>query len=137
MQRALRELSNNTHIVIKEADKGGAITITNKEDDIHDCNLILTDNSTYQKTTSDIMETHNEEAKDIISNISSNNRLHISQLFPVKATPGTFYALPKLHKFSHLISTKANRQQLNQHYTADRQSYQHRHKDPIKTYSTI
>ena len=56
-----------------------------------------------------MVETHNEEAKDIIGNISSNNRSHISQLFPVKATPGTFYALPKLHKLSHLISINTNR----------------------------
>ena len=48
-----------------------------------------------------MVETHNEEAKDIIGNISSNNRSHISQLFHVKATPGAFYALPKLHKLSH------------------------------------
>ena len=56
-----------------------------------------------------MMETHDEEANDIIGNISSNNRLHISQLCPLKATPGTFYALPKLHKLSHLISIKTNR----------------------------
>ena len=111
-QQALRELSNNTNIVIKEADKGSGITIINKEDYVHDCNLILTDNSTYLKTTSDMVETHNEEAEDIIGNISSN-MLHISQLFPVKATPGTFYALPKLHKLSHLISTKTTRHMTN------------------------
>ena len=112
-QKALRELSNNTNIVIKEADKGGAITIIKgifiKEDYIHDCSLILADNSTYLRTTSDMVETHNEEAKDIIGNISSNNRLHISQIFHVKATPATFYALQKLHKLSHLISTNTNR----------------------------
>ena len=107
-QRALRELSNNTNIAIKEAIKGGAITVINKEDYVHDCYLILTDDSMYQKTTSDMKETHNEEAKDIISNMSPNNRIHISQLFYVKATPGTFYALSKLHKLSHLIPTKAN-----------------------------
>ena len=56
-----------------------------------------------------MVETLNEEAKDVIGDKSSNNRLHISQLFPVKATSGTFYALPKLHKLSHLISTKTNR----------------------------
>ena len=51
-------------------------------------------------------EAHNEDANDIIGNISSYNRLHISQLFPVK---GKFYALPNLHKLSHIISTKTNR----------------------------
>ena len=55
-----------------------------------------------------MIETHNEVAKNIISNMSPNEMKHISQLFPVKATPGTSYALPKLHKHSHLISTKAN-----------------------------
>ena len=74
---------------------------------MHDSDLISTDTSTYQKTTSDMTETHNEEALDIISNISSHNRLHISELFHVEATPGTYYALPKLHKLSHLISTRA------------------------------
>ena len=94
---------------MKEADKGCAFTIINKEDYVHDYNLILTDNSTYLKTTSDMVETHNEEAKDIISYMSPNNWIQFSQLFPVKATPGTFYALQKLHKLSHLISTKTNR----------------------------
>ena len=91
-----------------EADKGGAITIINKEDYIYDCSVILADNSTYLKTTSDMVETHNEEAKDVIGNISSNNRSLISQLFFVKATPGTFYTLPRLHKLSYLISTNTN-----------------------------
>ena len=108
-QNALRDLSKNSNIVMKEADKGGVIAIINKEDYVHDFSLILADNSTYLKTTSDTEETHNEEAKDIIGNISSNNRSHISQLFLVKATPGTFYALPKLHKLSHRISTNTKR----------------------------
>ena len=109
-QRALSELSNKTNIIIKEADKGGAITIINIFLYIYFFffTYSLTDNSTYLKTTSDMVE-NNEEAKDIIGNTSSNNWLHISQLFPVKATPGTFYALQKLHKLSHLISTKTNR----------------------------
>ena len=50
----------------------------------HDCNLILTDNSTYQKTTQDMIETHNEEVKDVIINLSLNKMKHISQPFHVK-----------------------------------------------------
>ena len=64
--------------------------------------------STCRRTTSDMTETQNEEAHDIISNLSLDNKKHISQLFPIKATLGTYYALPKLHKLSHLISAKAN-----------------------------
>ena len=37
-QTALKDLSSKNDIVIKEADKGGAITIINKEDCITDCN---------------------------------------------------------------------------------------------------
>ena len=88
-QRDLRELSNNTNIVTNDADKGGAIKIMNKEDYVHDCSLFVTDNSTYLKTASDMVETQNEETRDIIGNISFKNRFYVSQLFPVKATPGT------------------------------------------------
>ena len=72
-QKALRELSNNTSIAIIEAENGGTITIINKEDYVHYCNLVSTGNNTYLKNTSDMMETINEEANDIIGNISSNN----------------------------------------------------------------
>ena len=130
-QYALRELSNNTSIVIMEANKGRAIAIINKKVNVHDCN----NNGTYLKTTSNMVETHNEEANGVIGNISSNNRLRISQLFPVKATPGTFYALTKLHKLNHLICTIANKRQLNQHSTTDRQIEQRKHKAPKQTYS--
>ena len=93
---------------MKESVKGGAITIIYKEDDMHDCHLILTDKNACQKKTSDMMETHNDEAEDIISNKSSNNRIYFSQLFPVKATSGMICALLKQHKLSHLISAKTN-----------------------------
>ena len=55
-----------------------------------------------------MMETHNEEANHIICNIPSNDMLHISKLFPVKATPGILCALPKLPTLSQLNSTKTN-----------------------------
>ena len=37
----MNELSTNTNIVVKEADKGGAITIINTSDYITDCVLLL------------------------------------------------------------------------------------------------
>ena len=45
-QTALKDLSSSNDIVIKEADKGGAITIINNDDYITDCNTLLEDNST-------------------------------------------------------------------------------------------
>ena len=72
-QSALKDLSSNNDIVIKEADKGGAITIINKEDYITDCNTRLEDNSTYHKTTTDMMQTHLEEAENLLNNITIAN----------------------------------------------------------------
>ena len=43
---------------MKEADKGGAITIINKEDYITDCNTLFEVNSTYHMMTTDMSQTH-------------------------------------------------------------------------------
>ena len=83
-QSALKDLSSNNDIVIKEADKGGAITIINKEDYITDSNTLLEDNSTYHKTTTDMMQTHLNEAKNVLNSITIANRQHVSKLLPTK-----------------------------------------------------
>ena len=45
-QTALKCLSSNNEIVMKEADKDRAIIIVNKEDYITNCNTLLEDSST-------------------------------------------------------------------------------------------
>ena len=57
-QTALKDLSSNNDIEMKEADTGGAITIINKEDYITECNTLLDDNSTYHMMTTDMIQTH-------------------------------------------------------------------------------
>ena len=93
-QTALKDLSSNNDIVIKEADKGGAITIINKDDYITDCNTLLEDNSTYHKTITDMMETHLKEAENLFSSITIANEQHVSKLLPTQPKPGILYALP-------------------------------------------
>ena len=39
----MKELSTNTNIEVKEADKGGAITIINTSDYVTDCVILLND----------------------------------------------------------------------------------------------
>ena len=93
--------------MIRVLDSAGSTLVEwgrQQQQHVYDCNLFLIDKNTYLNTTSDMIETHNEEAKDIIGSISSNNRLHISKLFPVNASLGTFCALLKLYKLSHFIS---------------------------------
>ena len=51
----MKELSANTYIAVKEADKVGIITIINTCDHITDCALLLNDTKTYHATPSDII----------------------------------------------------------------------------------
>ena len=53
---AIDKLTTNTNIVLKEEDKGGAITIINTSDYITDCALLLNDTLTYLITSSDITD---------------------------------------------------------------------------------
>ena len=82
-QTALKDLSSNNDIVIKEADKGGAITIINKEDYITDCNTLLEDNSTYHKTTTDMMQAHLREAEFfLITSLLPTSKLFLNNYQP-------------------------------------------------------
>ena len=72
-QPALKDLSSNNDIVIKEADKGGANTIINKDDYITECNTLLEDNSTYHRTTTDMMQIHLKEAESLLNGITIAN----------------------------------------------------------------
>ena len=98
--------------MIKEADKGGAITIIIKEDYITDCNTLLEDNSTYHKTTTVMMQTYLNEAENLLNNITVANKQVVSKQLPTQPKPGLFNALPKLHKLKQLISTKYNHSHL-------------------------
>ena len=111
-QTALKDLSSNIDIMIKEADKGGDITIINKEDYITYCNTLLEDNSTYHKTTSDMMQTHLKEAENLLNSITVASKQVVSKLLPTQPKPGLFYALPKLHRLKQLISSKYNHSHL-------------------------
>ena len=91
--------------MINEADKEGAITIINKDDYITDCNTLLEDNSTYHKTTTDVMQTHLKEAENLLSSITVANKHVVSKLLPTQPKPGIFYAIPQLHRLKQLISS--------------------------------
>ena len=108
----LKDLSSNNDIVIKEADKGGAITIINKEDYITDCNTLLEDDITYHKTTTDMMQALLKEAENLLNRITVANKQVVSMLLPTLPKPGLFYALTKLHRLKQLISSKYNHSHL-------------------------
>ena len=91
-QTALKDLSSNNDIVIEEADKGGTITIINKEDYITGCNTLLEDNRTYHKTTTNMMQTHPKVAENLLcSIIVPTSKLFVDNYQP---NPNQHYSMP-------------------------------------------
>ena len=107
-RRAMKELSTNTNIVVKEADKGGAITIVNASDHITDGTLLLDDAKTYQATPSNIIDKHVTEATNLVKILTDSNGQIIQDLLPDQPRAYISYGLPKLHKLKQLMLSQHN-----------------------------
>ena len=93
----------NKDIVIRSADKGGAVVVQNRSDYINTCDSILSDVKFYQKLDYDPTEEFQTELKKILTNAFKEHDLPenlkmqdlIQRFTP---SPGRFYTLPKIHK---------------------------------------
>ena len=101
-KQSLAKLSRNKDIVIKKADKGGAIVIMNKYDYVKKAYDLLNNDKHYLKV-------ENDPTKDLKTNIESYidvavRRYHISKQTAKFIKPTNdyrvpiFYILPKIHK---------------------------------------
>ena len=102
--KTLRNLSNDSSIVICKPDKGNGIVILNKQDYISKMNNILNDISKFKKIDTDkLLYTLRQEDKlnrtirqlkkdKILSETTANNILASG------TNPGIMYGLPKIHK---------------------------------------
>ena len=98
---AIRSLSSNKHIVIKPADKGGAVVVMNTTDYINEGLRQLTDPLFYIETESDLTHTHTEDINNFLKFLLDEEEiddkchdfLHID-----KERTSLFYMLPKIHK---------------------------------------
>ena len=101
LQAALKELKENKDIIIKPADKGGAIVIWSKEQYLkeaerqlsnkqHYKRLFINPTKEYEKKIIDFLVKANKEGW-----ITTNTRSNIS---PKNSRTPTFYMLPKVHK---------------------------------------
>ena len=97
----MRELYNNTNIVIKPADKGGSIVIMNTTDYITEVERQLKNPDHYEKLQEDPTLKYNTHINNlinqawrlnIIDDTTYNNLLTKNQRIP------TSYLLPKIHK---------------------------------------
>ena len=99
-RQALKNLANDHDIVIKPADKGGAIVIMDKTDYEAACNTHLSNTTFYEEVASNptstyktkISETADEMYKEGLIDDFENNMLKAGDQTP------SFYALPKVHK---------------------------------------
>ena len=98
---SIKNLAQNTIVVIKPADKGGAIVIQNREDYVMEGERQLSDPRFYKKVDKDLTTTHNSE---IVSQLElMRTRGEITQkvkdyLIVDKPRTSQLYLLPKIHK---------------------------------------
>ncbi|XP_069465141.1 vomeronasal type-2 receptor 1-like [Ambystoma mexicanum] len=97
----LRNLGNNNGIVIRQANKGGAIVILDKQDYMAECERVLSDNISYRKVDRDPNPTLHKMIKEKVEKavelewISKQEGEYLAR---ESARTLVFYILPKIHK---------------------------------------
>ena len=98
---AIKALQSNKNIVIKPADKGGAMVILNREDYVREGLRQLSDINFYCKTDTDLSNKHHTEIKNKIDEMLENEEIDRScadYLCNPEFRTSEFYMLPKIHK---------------------------------------
>lgn len=106
--RALKELSQNTDIVIKQADKGNAVVILDKEQYLWEGHRQLGDGEYYRPLDRPIFAETAREVRDILEEMCQKKIINWKQrdflLGDGNPRPRRFYLLPKIHKSPHTWS---------------------------------
>ena len=92
---AIKALQSNKDIIIKPADKGGAMVILNKEDYIREGLRQLSDANFYLKTNTDLSSKH--QVDDMVTN-EEIDKSCADYLCSPEFRTSKFYMLPKIHK---------------------------------------
>lgn len=98
---SIRTLNSRTDIVIKPADKGGAIVILNKEDYLNEGFKQLNSTDFYKELPNDPTETYTTKITQTLTSLLNNGEISEDMHKAMKPTypkPGRFYTLPKIHK---------------------------------------
>lgn len=97
---AMKKLKANRDIVIKSADKGGAVVVWDKDLYIQEANRQLSDATTYTKINEDPTAADQKVVSDTVKNLIKNKHLPSSAKSLINPCPqiANFYMLPKIHK---------------------------------------
>ena len=98
--KALRNLSNNHELVIKPADKGGAVVVWRKDLYIAEALRQLSDTTFYEHLDVDATTVYNKKIHSTINKLISEGDLPSNAKSLLISHPRTsrFYLLPEIHK---------------------------------------
>ncbi|KAJ1098154.1 hypothetical protein NDU88_003270 [Pleurodeles waltl] len=103
-RKALFHLQQRTDVIIKPADKGGAVVAMKSCDYIEEGMRQLIDTNTYKPLETDATEDLNKEIKNMVEKYRSFNLIEETTadiLVHPKPGPGRFDMLPKIHKMNN------------------------------------
>ena len=99
--KALFDLKKDTSIVIKEADKGSAVVVWDREDYLKEADSQLSNKEVYQEVMDDPLPVIDDKIKSCLEKIHYRGDIGEKALeyFKVRNPKlGRFYLLPKIHK---------------------------------------
>jgi len=98
-RKAINALKNNPDIIIKEADKGGATLIMNKDFYKNKIEVMLSDTCYYEKLECDPYHQTKQEYSKLINNDKNGlTEKEKEYLLKFERKESNFYGLPKVHK---------------------------------------
>ena len=98
-RNAIKSLANDQSIIIKEADKGGAVVIMDREHYKEIVENMLLDKKYYEKLDTDSQKTDRIKYNKFIKNYKNNlTQKEFDYLSNFERKPSNFYGLPKVHK---------------------------------------
>lgn len=99
-QKALQELKDRTDIVIKPADKGGAVVVWRRDLYLQEAKSQLSNTTFYSPIPKRTTKPDNALMRKTIKTAIDNCHLPAQALYAVKQEPreSLFYLLPKIHK---------------------------------------
>ncbi|CAM5130490.1 unnamed protein product [Natator depressus] len=95
---AIHSLRNNSNIIIKKADKGGAVVIMNRSEYEQEAARQLSNTTFYKPLPSDPTESYQKHLQHLLKKLPEKAQDQIRTDTPLEPRPGIFYLLPKIHK---------------------------------------
>ncbi|KAM7176581.1 uncharacterized protein RBU57_002185 [Macrochelys suwanniensis] len=95
---AINSLRNNSNIIIKKADKGGAVVIMNKLEYEQEAVRQLCNSTFYRPLSSDPTEEYQKKLHHLLQKLPGKAQEQICTDTFLEPRPGAFYLLPKIHK---------------------------------------